>query len=181
MWKLDEAIKVLEQKQNRTSKEESGLRELKKLEERIEEINKKIDSLRSTKATDKMSDDGCRLMAEGLTYRRREHVILMELGLVEQHRIRRPTHTPLTEEEKERQRKREEGEIKRRIEEERRKMLEQEFEEWKRKKESGELEFEEYRMNGQFMQIIVQQQEEILQAIRSGLANTQGVDKDNAK
>lgn len=74
-----------------------------------------------------------------------------------------------------------EEEIKRRKEEEQRRMLEKEFEEWKRKKESGELEFEEYRMRKQFMQIIVQQQEEILQAIKSGLANTQSAIKDNAE
>ncbi len=181
--KYDEIIKTLEQKQNRTPKEESGLRELKKLEESKKEIEEKIEreNLRPANLSDKMSGEYFKLVSQQAAYDRKERNILMGLGLLKQKRIHRPTITPLTEEEQEELRKRKEEETKRGIEEAKRKMLEQEFQEWKRKKESGELEFEEYRMRKQFMQTIVQQQEEILLAIRSGLANMQGVIKDNAE
>lgn len=178
MIKYDKIIKALEQKQNRTPKEESGLMELKRLEGIIKEISEKMESL-SAKPTDKVSDECRSLALEISKYSRMEKSILRNLGLVEQ--PRRAVYTPLTQEEIEERRKMQEEEIKRRKEEEQRRMLEKEFEDWKRKKESGELEFEEYRMRKQFMQIVVQQQEEILQAIKSGLANTQSAIKDNAE
>lgn len=179
--KIDEAIKILEEKQKRTSKEESALWELKKLEESIKKIDEKMLPLRPAKATDQMSGEYRGLMMERLSYDRKARYILMDLGLIERRKISRPIYTPLTEEEKEEQRKRMEEERKKREEERRRKVREEKFEEWKRKKESGELEFEEYMMRKQFMQIVVQQQEEILQAIRSGMTNTQSALKDNAE
>ena len=179
--KIDEAIKILEEKQKRTSKEESSLRELKKLEEEIKKIDIKKASLGPAEGSDKMSGEYRELVLESLSYARKANYILMDLGLIERRKSSRPIYTPLTEEEKEDQRKRTEEERKEREEERRRKMREEEFAEWKRKKESGELEFEEYMMRKQFMQIVLQQQEEILQAIRAGMANTQSALKDNAE
>ena len=178
---IDEAIKILEQNQKRTAKEESGLRELKKLEESIKKIDEKMVSFGQVKAREQMSGEYRGLVLERQSHVRKARSILMDLGLIERRKSNRPIYTPLTEEEKEEQRKRMEEENKKREEERRQKMREEEFEEWKRKKESGELEFEEYMMRKQFMQIVVQQQEEILQAIRSGVTSTQSALKDNAE
>ena len=181
MVKIDELIKVLEQKQNRTSKEESGLRELKELEESINKIKEKTEALSSANTTGTISSKLSRLFLEEQSYRRKERYILETLGITVQHRRPRPTYIPPTKEELEKQRKQIEEQRKQLEEQRQREMREQEFAEWKKKKESGELEFEEYRMRKQFMQIVVQQQEEILQAIRSGMASTQSAIKDNAE
>ena len=181
MSKVDEAIELLEQKQNRTPKEESGLRELKILDANIRELNARMEPLKSANATDSMGGEYRRLVLESQTCMRKARSIMMDLGLLEKHRKPRPTYVRPTKEEQEEHEKLMKEEMKRMEEERRRKELEQEFEEWKRKKESGELEFEEYRMRKQFMQIVVQQQEEILRAIRSGLASTQSAIRDNAE
>ena len=176
--KLDELIITLEQKQNRTSAEESALNELKDLENKKEAIRKKQEllSLQKDSAT---SSKYRELMLENSKYVRMQREIIKSLGMVPASQPR-PRYVPpaqLSEEEL-----KEMEELQKKAEEERlRKMREEEFEEWKRKKESGELEFEEYRMRKQFMQIMVQQQEEILRAIREGSESTRTALRENAE
>ncbi len=182
MIKYDELIRTLEQKQNRTPKEEAGLRELKKLEECKKEIDNKIKIERENLAPESllhmsdMSDEYKKLLSQSASYARREKYILLDLGLLGK-KVHRPAYTPMTEEQKKELRKRQEEESKRIIEENKRKKREKEFAEWKRKKESGELEFEEYKMRQQ----AAKQQAQILEAINKGLADTQSAIKENAE
>lgn len=79
MIKYDKIIKALEQKQNRSPKEESGLMELKRLEGIIKEISEKMESL-SAKPTDKVSDERRSLALEISKYSRMEKSILRKPG-----------------------------------------------------------------------------------------------------